>query len=52
MGSDPEVGIRAWEPRDREAVEGLLKLLSGDAVVVSDDAPRTWPSPARRSSAW
>ena len=31
--------IRPWEPRDREAVAGLLKLLSEDAVVVSDDAP-------------
>ena len=39
MGSDPESGIRVWEPRDREAVAGLLKLLPGDAVVVSDDAP-------------
>jgi len=31
--------IRAWGPRDREAVAGLLGLLSCDAVIVGDDAP-------------
>jgi hypothetical protein len=31
--------IRAWEPRDREAVEALLKLLSPEAAVTNDDAP-------------
>src|SRR5688500_15085893 len=53
MGSDPggavmslarmdrmgQIGIRAWEPRDREAVEGLLRLLSRHAVVVGEGAP-------------
>jgi hypothetical protein len=31
--------IRAWEPRDREAVAGLLGHLSRDAVVSGDHAP-------------
>ena len=39
MAGQGEITIRAWQVRDREALEGLLKLLSGDAVVVSDDAP-------------
>ena len=31
--------IRAWEPRDREAVEALLRLLSDSATVIGEDAP-------------
>jgi ribosomal protein S18 acetylase RimI-like enzyme len=31
--------IRPWEGRDREDVQALLKLLSEDALVRSDDAP-------------
>jgi ribosomal protein S18 acetylase RimI-like enzyme len=33
------VTIRAWEPRDREAVEALLRLLSDSATVIGEDAP-------------
>ena len=33
------IAIRPWEPRDRVAVEALMKQLSDDAVVVGDDAP-------------
>jgi ribosomal protein S18 acetylase RimI-like enzyme len=31
--------IRPWEGRDREPVQALLKLLSQDALVRSEDAP-------------
>jgi ribosomal protein S18 acetylase RimI-like enzyme len=31
--------IRPWEGRDRKHVQALLKLLSEDALVRSDDAP-------------
>jgi GNAT superfamily N-acetyltransferase len=31
--------IRPWEGRDREPVQALLKLLSEDALVTSEDAP-------------
>lgn len=31
--------IRPWEDRDREQVQSLLKLLSQDALVTSEDAP-------------
>jgi ribosomal protein S18 acetylase RimI-like enzyme len=31
--------IRPWEQRDRNAVQGLLRLLSEDAEVQSTDAP-------------
>lgn len=31
--------LRAWERRDREAVQGLLRLLSDAAEVTGDDAP-------------
>jgi GNAT superfamily N-acetyltransferase len=31
--------IRQWESRDREQVQALLKLLSQDALVASEDAP-------------
>jgi len=31
--------IRPWEARDQEHVQSLLKLLSRDALVTSDDAP-------------
>jgi len=33
------ITIRAWRAGDREAVEGLLKLLSRDAVIAGDGAP-------------
>jgi ribosomal protein S18 acetylase RimI-like enzyme len=33
------ITIRAWQPHDRQAVQALLKLLSADAVVRSEDAP-------------
>jgi ribosomal protein S18 acetylase RimI-like enzyme len=33
------VTIRPWEGRDREHVQALLKLLSQDALVRSEDAP-------------
>jgi ribosomal protein S18 acetylase RimI-like enzyme len=35
----PSIVIRPWEPRDRETVERLLRVLSADAEVSSDDAP-------------
>src|SRR4051812_45573736 len=34
-----DVAIRAWEPRDAEPVQALLRLLSADAEVRSADAP-------------
>jgi ribosomal protein S18 acetylase RimI-like enzyme len=33
------ITIRPWEARDREAVQGMLRLVSGDAVVRSENAP-------------
>ena len=39
MPGEGEITIRAWRADDRAAVEGLLRLLSSDAVIVSDDAP-------------
>jgi ribosomal protein S18 acetylase RimI-like enzyme len=33
------ITIRPWQGRDREQVQGLLKFLSEDAVVSSEDAP-------------
>jgi ribosomal protein S18 acetylase RimI-like enzyme len=33
------VEIRRWKSQDRERVQALLRLLSEDAVVSSDDAP-------------
>jgi GNAT superfamily N-acetyltransferase len=33
------LAIRAWDAGDREDVQGLLRLLSEDAEVRSDDAP-------------
>jgi ribosomal protein S18 acetylase RimI-like enzyme len=33
------ITIRPWEGRDREHVQALLKLLSQDALVRSEDAP-------------
>src|SRR5881628_3424761 len=33
------IAIRPWEERDREAVQGLLSLLSAEAEVRSEDAP-------------
>jgi len=41
-GAMPPAGgttIRPWQSRDREQVEALLKLLSDDAQVVTEDAP-------------
>jgi ribosomal protein S18 acetylase RimI-like enzyme len=39
MAGDDSVTIRAWEARDREHVQLLLRLLSRDAEIRSDDAP-------------
>jgi GNAT superfamily N-acetyltransferase len=43
MRDDPAViggvAIRPWETRDRARVQALLRLLSEDAVIASDDAP-------------
>jgi ribosomal protein S18 acetylase RimI-like enzyme len=39
VGDVRGVTIRAWEPRDREAVEALLRLLSDSATVIGEDAP-------------
>ncbi|MEA2294659.1 MAG: hypothetical protein QOE86_2298 [Solirubrobacteraceae bacterium] len=44
MRQDPrsvtaQITIRPWAKRDREAVQGLLSLLSAEAVVVAGDAP-------------
>src|SRR3954452_22749351 len=33
------IAIRPWEERDREAVQGLLSVLSAEAEVRSTDAP-------------
>src|SRR3954451_16484878 len=33
------IAIRPWEERDREAVQGLLSVLSAEAEVRSEDAP-------------
>jgi ribosomal protein S18 acetylase RimI-like enzyme len=34
-----DIMIRAWEPRDRDRVQALLRVLSESAVVTSGDAP-------------
>lgn len=34
-----EISIRPWERRDHEEVQGVLRLLSGEAQVTSEDAP-------------
>ncbi|MEA2310207.1 MAG: hypothetical protein QOE28_175 [Solirubrobacteraceae bacterium] len=39
MGCDDGITIRAWGLRDRERVQGLLKLLSQEAELRSADAP-------------
>jgi ribosomal protein S18 acetylase RimI-like enzyme len=39
MAGAETTSIRRWEGRDREQVQALLKLLSQDAVVTSEDAP-------------
>lgn len=39
MRSLDGITIRAWQPSDREHVQGLLSLLSEDAEVRSDNAP-------------
>lgn len=38
-GGSERIAVRAWDRSDREAVEGLLRLLSRDAEVASDDSP-------------
>jgi len=39
MGGKDGITIRAWDARDREHVQDLLRLLSQDAEVRSEDAP-------------
>src|SRR5687768_17238639 len=39
MAEPDDITIRVWRAGDREAVEGLLKLLSEDAVLAAGDAP-------------
>ena len=39
MSESGGVTIRPWEPRDRESVQRLLRLLAAEAPVVSQDAP-------------
>ncbi len=39
MNAEDGITIRAWEARDREHVQALLRLLSQDAEVRSEDAP-------------
>jgi GNAT superfamily N-acetyltransferase len=34
-----QITIRPWAKRDRDAVQGLLRLLAPDALVVAGDAP-------------
>ena len=41
MAGDGDITIRPWEGRDREPVQALLKLLSHDALVRSENAPTT-----------
>jgi ribosomal protein S18 acetylase RimI-like enzyme len=38
-GGQDGISIRPWQARDREHVAGLLRLLSQDATVSSEDAP-------------
>jgi ribosomal protein S18 acetylase RimI-like enzyme len=39
MTRDDGITIRAWEARDRDHVQALLRLLSESALVESEDAP-------------
>lgn len=39
MGCRGAVEVRAWEARDRDAVQRMLRLLADDAVVRAQDAP-------------
>ena len=39
MVTNDGISIRAWEARDREQVQELLRLLSADAEIISADAP-------------
>jgi ribosomal protein S18 acetylase RimI-like enzyme len=39
MTGNSGITIRAWQGRDLEQVQALLKLLADDAVVRSEDAP-------------
>ena len=39
MAAEDTITIRPWKARDREHVQGLLRLLSQDAEISSEDAP-------------
>ncbi len=39
MAGEGGITIRPWEARDRQHVKGLLRLLSQDAEISSEDAP-------------
>lgn len=39
MPGEPHIDIRPWKPRDRDAVQRLLWLLSVEAEVSASDAP-------------
>lgn len=39
MAGEDTITIRPWKARDREHVQGLLRLLSQDAEISSEDAP-------------
>lgn len=39
MATDDGITLRAWEARDREHVQALLRLLSAEAEVLGEDAP-------------
>ena len=39
MTGEDGITIRQWKARDREHVQGLLRLLSQEAEIRSDDAP-------------
>ena len=39
MAGVGDTTIRLWEGRDREQIQALMKLLSQDALVRSEDAP-------------
>jgi GNAT superfamily N-acetyltransferase len=39
MAGEHGISIRGWQGRDREHIQGLLRLLSQDAEVRSEDTP-------------
>jgi ribosomal protein S18 acetylase RimI-like enzyme len=39
MAPGSEITVRGWEPRDRPAVQALLRLLAEDAEIRSEEAP-------------